>query len=240
MCDYAERSKNAASDACQIEHAWRCQFDGKYSTFYGRIASINRCAIFQLIFFDGEEAFKDWTQTDSLYGSRHLADKWELASTTASNARLVDQVEALVLLDLIGAANPKFYSFFENTEILHTRLIAIERYLHEKKFITSRNYMFLPQISYAAIDDDHRPFLTKSLFNLINWLIWKILSISSLSFADVPVLHLIPNPFPKDWHKITDNMENLSMPTIKNFMKILRVFVADYFSIHDPTTSFRD
>lgn len=24
----------------------------------------------QLIFFDGEEAFKDWTDTDSIYGSR--------------------------------------------------------------------------------------------------------------------------------------------------------------------------
>lgn len=31
----------------------------------------------QLIFFDGEEAFKEWTSTDSIYGSRHLAAKWE-------------------------------------------------------------------------------------------------------------------------------------------------------------------
>ncbi|XP_036363394.1 glutaminyl-peptide cyclotransferase isoform X2 [Octopus sinensis] len=31
----------------------------------------------QLIFFDGEEAFKTWTETDSLYGSRHLASKWQ-------------------------------------------------------------------------------------------------------------------------------------------------------------------
>lgn len=27
----------------------------------------------QFIFFDGEEAFKRWTDTDSLYGARHLA-----------------------------------------------------------------------------------------------------------------------------------------------------------------------
>ena len=31
----------------------------------------------RLIFFDGEEAFQQWTATDSLYGSRHLAAKWE-------------------------------------------------------------------------------------------------------------------------------------------------------------------
>ena len=27
-----------------------------------------------MILFDGEEAFKTWTDTDSLYGSRHLAE----------------------------------------------------------------------------------------------------------------------------------------------------------------------
>lgn len=31
----------------------------------------------QMVFFDGEEAFRDWTATDSIYGSRHLAEKWE-------------------------------------------------------------------------------------------------------------------------------------------------------------------
>lgn len=31
----------------------------------------------QLIFFDGEEALYQWTSSDSLYGSRHLATKME-------------------------------------------------------------------------------------------------------------------------------------------------------------------
>ena len=30
----------------------------------------------QIVFFDGEEAFGDWTASDSLYGSRHLAQRW--------------------------------------------------------------------------------------------------------------------------------------------------------------------
>lgn len=29
------------------------------------------------IFFDGEEAFRQWGPTDSIYGARHLAKKWE-------------------------------------------------------------------------------------------------------------------------------------------------------------------
>ena len=36
----------------------------------------------QLILFDGEEAFEAWTDTDSLYGARHLAERW--ASTPSA------------------------------------------------------------------------------------------------------------------------------------------------------------
>jgi hypothetical protein len=31
----------------------------------------------QFIFFDGEEAFVQWSSTDSIYGARGLAAKWE-------------------------------------------------------------------------------------------------------------------------------------------------------------------
>lgn len=30
-----------------------------------------------MVFFDGEEAFKQWSPTDSIYGSRHLAEFWK-------------------------------------------------------------------------------------------------------------------------------------------------------------------
>lgn len=31
----------------------------------------------KFVFFDGEEAFLQWSATDSIYGARHLAQKWE-------------------------------------------------------------------------------------------------------------------------------------------------------------------
>lgn len=31
----------------------------------------------KLVFFDGEEAFLSWSDTDSIYGARHLAARWE-------------------------------------------------------------------------------------------------------------------------------------------------------------------
>ncbi len=48
-----------------------------------------------LIFFDGEEALGEWTDTDSCYGSRHLAAKW-LADGTVSH------LVALINVDMIG------------------------------------------------------------------------------------------------------------------------------------------
>jgi glutaminyl-peptide cyclotransferase len=77
----------------------------------------------QFIFFDGEEAVKDWTSTDSLYGSRHLAIKWsqELVPiqydplskqfVTIPNPYLnnnqeyqtkISQIDLFILLDLLG------------------------------------------------------------------------------------------------------------------------------------------
>lgn len=79
-----------------------CHFDSKYfpnDEFLGASDSAVPCAMLidlatvlqpyldmnrtndevslQFIFFDGEEAFQKWSDTDSIYGARHLAKKWE-------------------------------------------------------------------------------------------------------------------------------------------------------------------
>jgi Zn-dependent M28 family amino/carboxypeptidase len=51
-----------------------------------------------LVFFDGEEAVREWTDTDSLYGSRHLAERW----TADGTAR---KLKALINVDMIGDRN---------------------------------------------------------------------------------------------------------------------------------------
>jgi glutaminyl-peptide cyclotransferase len=48
-----------------------------------------------LVFFDGEEAIQQWSDTDSLYGSRHLAAEWERDGT-------LKRIKAFLLLDMIG------------------------------------------------------------------------------------------------------------------------------------------
>jgi len=48
-----------------------------------------------LVFFDGEEAVKQWSAQDSLYGSRHLAAKWSQDGT-------LGHIKAFLLADMIG------------------------------------------------------------------------------------------------------------------------------------------
>jgi glutaminyl-peptide cyclotransferase len=48
------------------------------------------------VFFDGEEAFENWTRTDSLYGSRHLAQKWSQTKWGSQSGKL--QFHSLILL----------------------------------------------------------------------------------------------------------------------------------------------
>ena len=48
-----------------------------------------------LVFDDGEEAIKEWSDSDSLYGTRHLAAKWSKDGT-------LPKIKAFLLADMIG------------------------------------------------------------------------------------------------------------------------------------------
>ena len=48
-----------------------------------------------LVFDDGEEAVQQWTETDSLYGTKHLAAKWYADGT-------LKRIKAFIVADMIG------------------------------------------------------------------------------------------------------------------------------------------
>lgn len=59
------------------------------------------------MFFDGEEAYNHWTETDSLYGARHLADKWQ--KTTDRNLQTKNNLQTIVsLIGIISSCLLKF------------------------------------------------------------------------------------------------------------------------------------
>ncbi len=95
-----------------------------------------------LVWFDGEEAVKQWSSKDSLYGSRHLAAKWAKDGT-------LKKVQAFLLLDMIGDAD-----------------LNVERDSNSTPWLEDVVYKAAGELGYAAhffgrtteMEDDHQPF----------------------------------------------------------------------------------
>ena len=100
-----------------------------------------------LVWSDGEEAVKQWTDTDSLYGTRHLAEKWEKDST-------LKKIKALLVMDLIGDADLNIDRDTNSTPWL-TDLVyeAAERSGVQSHFYARS----------GAITDDHMPFVKRGV-----------------------------------------------------------------------------
>ena len=96
-----------------------------------------------LVWLDGEEAYEKWTATDSLYGSRHLAEKW-LADGIAS------KVKALINVDMIGDKNLDLTYDMTSAAGLRELIWATADRLG-----FSANFPRNP----GQMDDDHQPFL---------------------------------------------------------------------------------
>jgi glutaminyl-peptide cyclotransferase len=96
-----------------------------------------------VVFFDGEEAVNDWTETDSVYGSRHLAYKWKDDGTLA-------KVKALINVDMIGDKSLGILIEGHSTSSLQKLVWNTASELGYKAY-------FLDKIE--AVEDDHMPFL---------------------------------------------------------------------------------
>src|SRR5882724_4109919 len=100
-----------------------------------------------LVWTDGEEAVRQWSETDSLYGSRHLAEKWEKDGT-------LKKIKALLVMDMIGDAD-----------------LNIERETNSAPWLTDLVYEAAQRNGVqshfyaraAAIEDDHLPFVKRGV-----------------------------------------------------------------------------
>lgn len=153
----------------------------------------------QIVFFDGEEAIQQWSPTDSLYGSRHLAHKWSQSFGDLSN-----RLHLMILLDLLGStAPPQIHTFHPpgTTEYHHfQRLLQIQSRLGGQVFSPSLQYAHLRG---QAIEDDHTPFQRQG----------------------VPVLHLIPAPFPSVWHTPADDLSAINPQEACSLSQILHAYI---------------
>lgn len=168
-----------------------------------------------LIFFDGEEAFQSWNAKDSLYGARHLAQRWQ-------DEVFLPRIKLFVLLDLLGTPQPSFYNYFPATADQYEALYKAESRLRKDNYMPTpetggmvRNpgMFFKPNTVQMGIEDDHIPFLRRG----------------------VPIVHLIPTPFPEVWHEKSDNGDCIDYDTVSNLNHIMRLYAVEYLNL--PVTS---
>jgi glutaminyl-peptide cyclotransferase len=174
----------------------------------------------QVLLLDGEEAFKVWTDDDSLYGARALAQEWEETMHPAMSTYRTPlaSIDLFVLLDLLGAAEPTVPSYFKTTHWAYRNLATIEERLRGLSQLKSKPAeAFLPEKEKQEserwlggyIGDDHVPFMEKG----------------------VEILHLITTPFPRVWHTIEDDGEHLDMPTVEDWAMITTAFAAEWLDL---------
>ena len=100
-----------------------------------------------LLFDDGEEAFQAWTDSDSTYGTKHLAARWGRDGT-------LGKIKAFILADMIGDKDLDIQRESQSTDWL----VAVVRQA-VKKFAYDR-YFFKKDME---VSDDHLPFVRRGV-----------------------------------------------------------------------------
>jgi len=100
-----------------------------------------------LLWTDGEEAVKYWTDTDSVYGARHLAEVWQKDGA-------LKKIKAFLLEDMIGDADLNIEHEEQSSPWLEDLIYqAASRYGYQSYFFGRT----------LAINDDHLPFVQRGV-----------------------------------------------------------------------------
>ena len=100
-----------------------------------------------LLFDDGEEAIQSWTDSDSTYGTKHLAAKWQRDGT-------LGRIKAFILADMIGDKDLDVMREDNSTGWLITLVgQAAHRFGYDRYFFQRDE----------PIQDDHLPFVARGV-----------------------------------------------------------------------------
>jgi Zn-dependent M28 family amino/carboxypeptidase len=100
-----------------------------------------------LVWFDGEEAVGQWSASDSVYGSRHLAEKWAAAG-------MLPKIKALINVDMIADKNLDIVQDSNSSASLRKLVWQTAEQLGYGRYFLKAE---------GAIDDDHVPFVTSGV-----------------------------------------------------------------------------
>ena len=198
----------------------------------------------QIIFLDGEEAFVTWTDDDSLYGARSLAEEWEStlhpAMSTFQNP--LSSISLFLLLDLLGASSPNVPSYFKTTHWAYKNMADIEQRMRASSlFRSSPNH---PSKKRSTPNDQkgkgkgtvrkqsEPKFLVDAKKKTDQWM-GGFIEDDHVPFMarGVEVLHIIPVPFPTVWHHIEDDGEHLDIDTVMDWAMLTTAFAAEWLDL---------
>jgi glutaminyl-peptide cyclotransferase len=126
---------SGSSTAVMLELArLLCSQGGKYAAW--------------IAFFDGEEAMKQWSDTDSRYGSREMAARF-------ANRGDIKKIRAFLLADIVGGRTPHFLRETSSTPTLTDLVWRVAAKLgYSSIFVNDET---------AEIQDDHDSFLRRNV-----------------------------------------------------------------------------
>ena len=138
-----------------------------------------------LVFFDGEEALVQWSDTDGRYGSKHMASRMEEAGE-------LDTIGAMILVDMIGDADLSFPQDANGTDWLNDLVweTAAE--------IGYGNVFLSGPVQY--MEDDHLPFTERG-----------VAAIDLIDFEYGPNIR----SGGEHWHQASDTMDKLGAPSFQ-------------------------
>lgn len=96
-----------------------------------------------IVFFDGEEAVGEWSDSDKLYGSRHLVSKWRADGT-------LNRIRAVINVDMIGDRDLNLKKETNSSRGLVEMVWGVAEELGYSRYFVEDE---------ITIDDDHMPFL---------------------------------------------------------------------------------
>ncbi|KIK58307.1 hypothetical protein GYMLUDRAFT_202786 [Collybiopsis luxurians FD-317 M1] len=224
----------------------------------------------QLVFFDGEEAFVSWTDTDSIYGARNLADVWSSTYITSDSLSAVTTVNAtarsleeegndeesatLSPRRLIPSSSLTLLSTVEHLillDLLGAKDPAIKSYFKDTAWLFEQlknTESKLGAMDAFVFEDDTSMSSTtyRSYFHPVplasNSINMGYMGDDHVPFLrrGVPVLHLISEPFPHVWHTIRDDGSALDRATMRRWNILMRVFTAEYLHLKPELLSGRE
>ena len=194
----------------------------------------------QVLLLDGEEAFKSWTKTDSIYGARSLAAEWEITPHAALSTykNPLDAIEMFVLLDLLGAKNPLVPSYFLTSHWAYQAMADTEKRLREEGLFRSSPNSHQKRSGGDGKSEKKRQeeeptwFWQRDKKDTDRWDGGLIGDDHEPFLArGVEILHVIPSPFPRVWHTPDDDGSHLDMDTTEDWAVLVTAFAAEWMDL---------